>query len=90
VFFGPGKEFYTCYNCCRSSDTLKCFALESFALHKLNTEKKFHIRCCHEHHFMVESMNELVILESMRYQLPDEALPVYLYVLKNRCHIPKT
>ena len=89
VFFGKNVDYDTCDDYCRSTRIFKERALDSFARHKTEAQKRVKIQCCHEHHFMVESMNELVIIESMRYRPADEALPVYLYVLGNRCHINK-
>lgn len=92
MFFEGGGEVDTCDDWCQSTAMLKERILAMFKQQLVRKEEQlYRIQCCHEHHFMVESMNELVILERMSYRLHKETLPVYLYVLKNRRHIsPKT
>lgn len=90
MFFEGGAKFDACNDWCQSTAMLKEHILAVFKQQPVEKESEYRIQCCHEHHFMVESMNELVVRERMSYRLFGEAPPVYLYVLKNRRHIPKT
>jgi hypothetical protein len=80
AFFGDQKTVYVCEKACVTMDVLK----QQIKLYK---PAEFPIICCYDHHFMVESVNEVVIMRRMVIASEDGTLPVYFYQLKNRYNL---